>query len=211
VTGSLARREREALCDTALSVGASAPTLCDGWDCRTLLAHLVVREHTLLGSLGIPLAPLARFTDRAMTRVARHPFESLVERVRSVGLTPYRLPPVERIANTCEYFVHHEDLRRAQPTWTPRDLPAADEDELWRQLRGAGRLNARKGGVPLVVRRGDRPGESLTLLAGEDAVTVSGRPSELVLLMFGRKQLRDLSYDGPQDTVARLREADLGF
>lgn len=41
---SFARRERLALCDTALLVGPDAPTLCDPWDVKALLCHLLVRE-----------------------------------------------------------------------------------------------------------------------------------------------------------------------
>jgi uncharacterized protein (TIGR03085 family) len=214
VTLPLARRERLALCDAALELGPDVPTLCDGWDCRDLLAHLVVREHTVLGAVGIPFAPLASFTERGMRRWARAPFPRLVERVREVGWTPYRLPPVEKVANTLEYFVHHEDLRRGQADWAPRSLPTADEDELWRQLRGAGRLNARRGGVPVSVRRSDTTGATgptMSLLGGDDPVTVTGRPSELVLMLFGRRQLRDLTYDGPPAAVAKLKGADLGF
>ena len=34
-----------------------------------------------------------------------------------------RCRPWTVLVNTVEYFVHHEDLRRAQPGWTPRELP----------------------------------------------------------------------------------------
>ena len=37
---SLARRERDALCDLALLLGPDAPTLCEGWDARDLVTHL---------------------------------------------------------------------------------------------------------------------------------------------------------------------------
>ena len=28
--------------------------------------------------------------------------------------------PIDTLANTVEFFVHHEDVRRAQAGWTPR-------------------------------------------------------------------------------------------
>lgn len=209
VTLSLARRERSALCETARSVGPTAPTLCDGWSARDLLSHLIVREHGLLAAAGIPFAPLAPFTERAMTKTARRPYDELVARVQDRGLTPYRLPGVDRLANTLEYFVHHEDLRRAQPSWEPRTLPAADEDELWSQLKLPAKLSARKAGVPLTLARSDRTAQTMVLRDGDGAVTVTGRPSELVELMFGRQQLRDLTYDGPAEAVATFKAADL--
>ncbi|WP_254185823.1 hypothetical protein [Nocardioides panacis] len=39
-----AQLERTALCDTALQVGEDGPTLCDGWDVKDLVVHLLVRE-----------------------------------------------------------------------------------------------------------------------------------------------------------------------
>jgi uncharacterized protein (TIGR03085 family) len=211
VTLPFARRERHALCETALAVGPDAPTLCGDWTARDLIAHLLVRENRPLGAAGITFSPMAGFTEHAMARVARAPYPELVERLYDPGLTPYRLPGVERLANTLEYFVHHEDLRRAQPDWTPRELPAADEDELWRLLKGSARLSSRKAGVPIVVRRSDRPDQEATVRRGADPVLVSGRPSELVLFFFGRKQLDGVEVDGPPESVRRLREAELGF
>ena len=211
MTDKLARRERHALCDLALSLGPDVPTLCGDWAARDLVAHLLVRENSVLGAAGIMFSPMAGRTERAMARAASRPFPEMVARLRDPGITPYRLPGVERLANTLEYFVHHEDLRRAQPDWAPRDLPAADADELWQLLKGAGRLASRRAGVPLVIRRADRPSASATLRRGDDPVTVSGAPSELVLFFFGRDQVRDVTFEGPPEGVALLREADLGF
>ncbi len=57
----------------------------------------------------------------------------------------------------------------------------------------------------------DLPPASSTFKKGPDPVTVTGRPSELVLFFFGRAQLRDVAFDGDPDAVARLRGADLGI
>ena len=112
----------------------------------------------MIGAAGITFSPMAGLTERAMARAARAPFPDMVKKLYDPGLTPYRLPGVERLTNLLEYFVHHEDLRRAQPGWEPRELPAADEDELWKLLPGSAKLATRKVGVPIVVRRSDRPG-----------------------------------------------------
>lgn len=210
VTLSLVRRERHALCDTALALGPDVPTLCGEWTARDLVAHLLVRENSL-SAAGISIPPLAGLTERAMARTAKTPFPDMVKKLYDPGLTPYRLPGVERLTNTLEYFVHHEDLRRAQPGWEPRELPAADEDELWKLLKGSARLATRRTGVPIVVRRTDRPGQGATVRRGDDPVVVTGRPSELVLFFFGRHQLRDVTFDGPPASVSRLRVADKGF
>ena len=55
-----------------------------------------------------------------------------------------------------------------------------------------------------------RTGATATARKGPDPVTITGPVVELVLFLFGRDQVRDLSFEGPPDAVARVREADLG-
>jgi uncharacterized protein (TIGR03085 family) len=208
---SLARRERHALCDLALAVGPDAPTLCGGWAAADLVAHLLVRERRPIGALGIAVPPLSGLTDKAMAAEKERPFPAMVQRLRKAGLSVYTLPVAEELLNTLEYLVHHEDLRRAQPEWAPRDLSDDDEDTLWRLVKRSGPLLVRKAGVPVVVRRLDRPGKASTIRSGDDPVTITGKPSELALVMFGRDQLRDVVFDGPPESVRRLRGAELGF
>lgn len=206
----LARRERLALCDLALALGEDAPTLCGGWSAKDLVVHLLVREHSPLGAAGIVLPPLEPLTQRAMSRVGRQDFTVLVERLRRPGLTPYALPPVEAVLNTLEYFVHHEDLRRAQPGWEPRLLDRRDESRLWAAIGTAGRGLVRPAGVPVLIRRADS-GREKVLRRGADPVVVTGPPSEIALLLFGREQVRGVELTGPPDAVATLRRSDLGI
>jgi len=42
-------------------------------------------------------------------------------------------------------------------------------------------------------------------------VVVTGPPGEIVLFLFGRDRVRDLTFEGPPDAVAEVRGADLGF
>ncbi|MCW2845315.1 MAG: hypothetical protein JWN22_3231 [Nocardioides sp.] len=209
-TPSLARRERHDLCDLALALGEDAPTLCGEWSAKDLVAHLLVREHRPLGAAGITVPFLAGLTDREMARMARKDFAVLVEKLRDPGLTPYALPGLEQLLNTVEYFVHHEDLRRAQPGWAPRELDPADESRLWSAARVAGRGLVRPAGVPVRLRRSDT-GSTATLRRGDDPVVVTGPPSEIVYFLLGRDQVRGLELEGPADRVERLRAADLGI
>jgi len=195
MTTSLAARERAALCDLALTVGAEAPTLCDGWDVRDLLLHVIGRDRPWL-AVRKPSPPLTE-----------QPFESLVVQARTPAAL-FRVAPLETVMNTVEFFVHHEDVRRAQPSWEPRALPDADAAALRRQLGLLGRVLALRGGVPLIVDDGTR---SLTLRPGADPVTVSGPVGELVLFLFGRTAVRGLAFDGPDEKVAKLKAAKLGF
>jgi len=207
---SLAQRERRDLCGLALVLGEDAPTLAGEWTAKELLAHLHLREHSLLGAPGLLIAALSGLTDREMARIGRQDFTVLVERVRGQGLTPYAIPPVDKAVNTLEYFVHHEDLRRAQPGWTPRELDQDDEATLWSMIRIAGRGLVRPARVPVRIRRTDTGAEA-TLRRGSDPAVLSGMPSEIVMFLYGRDQHRGLEFTGPDEHIARLRSAGLGL
>jgi uncharacterized protein (TIGR03085 family) len=111
--------------------------------------------------------------------------------------------------NTLEFFVHHEDIRRAQPGWEPRHLARAEESALWTAIKIGGRGLVRPAGVPVTIRRADG-GATAVLRGGPDPVVVTGLPSEIVLFLFGR-QTRGLSLTGPDEAIASLNAADLGL
>jgi uncharacterized protein (TIGR03085 family) len=208
VTEPLSRRERTALCDLALAVGPGAPTECAGWTAQDLVIHLLVRERSPLGAAGIVVPPLAGFTKRASERYEQQEYGALVDRLRSPG-GMFAVPPVDRVANTFEYVVHHEDLRRSQPGWEPRELAPADLDALWTQLaKGLGLLGRKLPG-PTVVRRADT-GQTAVGRKGTAPVTITGDVVELILFLFGRSATRGLEFEGPDEAVSALREADLG-
>ena len=207
-SGSLARRERQALCDLAVTLDGTAPTLCGDWDLSLLLAHLIVRERRPLKASGIMIPALAGVTERAMAKEAATGAPAMVALLRKPPRTPYSLPVIERFTQTLEYFVHHEDIRRAQSGWEPRELPTEDVEELWTLLSRSGVYLGRGLPVPTRLSRSDRPGTSAAFKKGDDPVVVTGPVGELVLWAFGRSAVRDLTYDGPDDAVASLQGAD---
>ncbi len=208
---SLAQSERLRLCDTALVVGPDAPTLSGEWNVRDLLAHLVVRDSDPVGGPGIVLPPLAFLTERRMRSIARAEFAHLVERVRRPAVwAPARLPQLDRALNTLEFFVHHEDIRRAQPGWAPRELTVGEQKQLWKAIGYAGRGLVRPSGVPVAIRW-EETGVETTLRRGERPVMVTGDPGEITLFLFGRDQVSGLAFDGPPPHVTKLRHAGLGI
>lgn len=209
MSAPLALRERTELCDLALALGPDAPTLCEGWDARDLVSHLLIRERRPVSALGNIVPPLAGLTDRAMAQGRERSFGVQVETLRRPA-PPLRLVPLlDGLMNTFELVVHHEDLRRARPGWEPRTLPAADLDLLWSQLGRGGAFFGRRLPVPAVVRRSDT-GATATVRKGPDPVVIAGPVVEVVLFLFGRDQVRDLDFEGSAERVAALRSADLG-
>lgn len=210
----MSRTERAALCNAALEAGAEAPTLCGRWQVKDLVIHLLIRERDPLGAPGILVPRLEVLTDRSTRRLAGQDFSSLVERVRKgpPRWSPFAIPPVDRAVNTMEYFVHHEDIRRAAPGWEPRELTEREQKAIWTSLAVAGRALVRPAGVPVELRwAGDRSGRTTVLRKGSGAAVVSGAPSELAMLLHGREQHRGLKLTGDDAAVRALRRASLGF
>lgn len=156
---SLARSERRALSDLLVELGPDAPTLCAGWTTKALAAHLVIHERRPDASPGVAIKALAPWTKQVQARYEKRPYDELVHLVRTGPgrLSPFSLPGIDNLLNTAEYAVHHEDARRAQPGWEPRELPGKVMDALWRaaQARGPMALGSVKTGV--VLTRSRRP------------------------------------------------------
>jgi uncharacterized protein (TIGR03085 family) len=211
---SMSRTERAALCNTALEAGEQAPTLCGHWTVKDLVIHLLVRERDPLGAPGIIVPRLERLTDRSARRLAGHDFSSLVERVRSgpPKWSPVSLPPLDRTVNTLEFFVHHEDIRRAHTDWEPRELTEREQKVIWKAIGVAGKGLVRPTGVPVEIRWTVNERErSAVLRKGEEAVVVTGPPAEITLFLFGREQYTGLEFDGPEASVKKLTGTRMGL
>ncbi len=204
---SFAQQERRDLSELLEEVGPDAPTLCEGWRTRDLAAHLVLREGRPDAALGIVVPRLAGRTADLQARIASRPWPELVETFRSGP--PRALRPLDATMNTVEMFVHHEDVRRARSDWSPRPLAPDAEDLLWRRLRTVARLLFRRAGVHVEIEATGRGRVSCG--SGAETVRVSGPPSELVLLAFGRAEHAKVDADGPPGAFERLKAARLGL
>jgi len=200
-----ARREREGLCDTALQVGPDAPTLCAGWDVRDLLVHLAVRDNRPDVVLGEAVPPLRNHREKVLTELGAQPFEDLVDRVRTGPHGPLKLPALDGLVNSAEFFVHHEDILRAQPDWAPRELPRAQDAALWRTVRVMGRVAYRRAGVGVVLVT--PAGPRAVVRQGEESVAITGHSAELLLHAFGRRSRANVAIDGTPAARQRFRDA----
>ncbi|MGW0863837.1 MULTISPECIES: TIGR03085 family metal-binding protein [Streptomyces] len=201
-----AKRERLLLADLLETAGPDAPTLCEGWTTRDLAAHVVVRERRPDAAGGILIKQLASRLDRVMAEYTGKPYEELIQLIRTgpPRFSPFSLKPVDEMSNIVEFYVHTEDVRRAQPDWSVRELDAVFQDALWSRLERTARLMGR--GVPtgLVLRRPD--GQTTVAQRGTPVVTVTGEPSELVLFSYGRQSAAKVDLDGDEDAIAKLHE-----
>jgi uncharacterized protein (TIGR03085 family) len=208
---SYARDERVALCALLADVGPDQPTLCDGWQTADLAAHLVLRERRPDASVGIIGGPLARYTRRVQKGIAeRTPYPKLIELIRTgpPRLSPMGVPGADERINVVEFFVHHEDVRRGQPDWQPRQLDPGLSEVLWRRL-GVAKLLLRKApaGVELVREDAAQAGGRvrITVRARTPVVTVTGTPAELTMWVMGRTGSAQVRLDGNDADIAALR------
>ncbi|MCV7100562.1 TIGR03085 family metal-binding protein [Mycobacterium palustre] len=205
---SVARRERAALVETLRGVGPDAPTLCEGWKTRDLAAHLVIREHRPDAAPGIIIPFFAAHTAKVQDEVAsKTDWDALVDKVASGPpvYSPFKL--LDPVANVAEMFIHHEDVRRAQPGWEPRVL----EQALCRSLRRTLSLMARVTLAKVPGRVALRVPEGKTVLtAGRGpTVVVTGAPEELLLFAVGREAR--VEFEGDAAAIQAVRDAPKGL
>jgi uncharacterized protein (TIGR03085 family) len=203
-TGSTSRKERAALAELLQRLGPDAPTLCAGWNTSDLAAHLIAREYRPDSAPGFVLRPLLWHSENVRASYLDRPYEELVELLRTgpPKWSPLSMPKFEAAANTAEFFVHHEDVRRAQNGWTPRSLSTPTQDDLWRALVPRAKLVMRSVGCGVVLQRSDigarqaRGNTSLTAKSGQPGGTVTGEPQELLLFAYGRRAHAQVKISG---------------
>lgn len=204
--------ERHRFADELLAAGPDAATLCEGWTTRDLAAHVVLRDRRPDAAAGLIVSALSGYTEKVQNTIAGHDWRHLVEQVRDGPRiwSPTRIGKIDRLANTTEFFVHLEDVRRAQPEWTARELDDDLVDDLDAALRRSAKLFARRSPAGITL---EPDGGRARVVAndGDPMVTVSGPVGELVLWIFGRQAHAHVAYDGPDDAVEAVRTASFGL
>jgi uncharacterized protein (TIGR03085 family) len=187
--------ERREICDLLLELGPDAPTLCAGWTTADLAAHLVLREH------------FHRWSDAQRAAEKAKGLPAMVARLRAgAPLIPWRLPRIRDVFNGLEYFIHHEDVRRANGR-EPRPSRADLEALAWRMSGFSARRVARRirpYGLELV-----RPDGTRRVFGSGARATLRGPATELVLYLSGRRSNARVALDGAPEAVAAVQRADL--
>ncbi len=199
-----AKRERLLLADLLEAAGPDAPTLCEGWRTRDLAAHVVVRERRPDAAAGTLVPVLRDRLERVQEEFAAKPYEELIQLVRTgpPRFSPFTIKQVDEGANVVEFYVHAEDVRRAQPGWSARELDPVFSDALWSRLEKGARLLGRKAPVGLVLRRPN--GQTVVAHRGTPVVTVSGEPGELTMYLYGRTEVAKVGLEGEPDAIELL-------
>jgi uncharacterized protein (TIGR03085 family) len=201
---SLAQQERASLCDLFLERGADAPTLCEGWLTVDLAAHLVARERRPDSGPGLVWPRMADYTDKVRRSVRdRTSWEELVATVRRGP--PFLLRPFDGAMNTVEFFIHVEDVRRAEEGWEPRAISPDLADALWARM-GPGGM-AKKVPATIVITS---PGRDDKQSGTGPLLTLAGEPGELTMFGAGRQRATRVEISGDAALADQLRAASLG-
>lgn len=208
---NFARSERRALADLLAALGPDEPTLCAGWQTGDLAAHLVVRDRRPDAAAGAVVKSLSAHTDRVRNAARTRPWDTLIAQIRHPPrLTMSGIAPVDRAINTTEFFIHHEDIRRAQPGWTPRPLDDGLGLALASRAKFMAKLALRRFPAHITINMPGY-GQPFMVGAGGPELDVSGDPGEMMLLLSGRQQVARVTIVGPDELVDRLRTAKLGI
>jgi len=204
-------QERLLLCDLLDELGPHAPTLLDPWTTYDLAAHLVVREHDLVAAPGLVIpGAWGRFAAQRQRALQQTAFKDLVAAVRSGPRGFFRIGWVRRFPNLNEYFVHHEDVRRANGLGA-RTLTNDLEGALWNNVRRGRRfLSRRVRGVGLEIAWA-ATGERLAVRRPGPTARLRGTPGELLLYLFGRQAAAQVEVSGSDEAVAAVRRTHFGM
>lgn len=186
---ALRGRQQNLLCDALSAVRPNAPTLCEGWRAHDIAIHLWKMRHDRIGWLG-ELPGFGWWRRQRSDRVRRAlSYEALIAELRE---PPGDLPcmPLDGLLESHrhslgEYYVHTEDIARANRLVGPTPEPAL-HNALWHRAQTAARDLRPMHGGGLVLQRPD--GERAVIVSGPGEVVV-GEPSELLLWVYGRREV----------------------
>ena len=183
---SLTSNERAAICDSFEEYGPDAPTLCEGWNTRDLLAHMLVRERRPDASAGMFVPFLGKHLEHVTESYKAEPWDTMIKTFRDGPpmLSVWAIPVLGDKMNLAEFFIHHEDIRRAQPEWAPRASSKEFDDALWNPFKMMGRMFFRKSPVGVTLRSAGR--DDIVAKKGERMVILVGLPGEIAIHAFGR-------------------------
>ena len=208
---NLAKSERAALADLFVTLGPDQPTLCEGWDTKDLLVHLLVRERRPDAAAGNYVKPLQGWTEKVAAGYAEQPWTELIDEYRSGPpiWNPMGWGKLDELSNGGEMFIHHEDARRGQPNWKPREFDPETAAALENMVgSGLSKFALRKSTVGVVAQLPS--GRTITLKEAEPMVTLAGEAGEIILWLAGRSAA-EVELTGDEHAVATLQASERGL
>ncbi len=194
---------RAAFVAALYAAGPNEPTLVEKWQTQHLAAAVYFRENPHLvtdselgnGQRDVPAA-IERLAEESSSRKA---FYNLVRKIGDGPEEPPAKPRTSLLSRLrrrvtqrnddhesmlMHFFVHTEDIRRAQARWAPRKLTDEYADALFEQLRDQAKKHYANAKTGYVLIRTN--GERIVAKKGTLQTFVTGPAGELVLHALGR-------------------------
>ena len=105
-------------------------------------------------------------------------------------------------------MIHHEDLLRAQPNYVPRIFSETDKQFLWKRFTQSSKIFMRKAKIGIVAKSDQG---TYTVKTGKSCVTIQGEVVDLFLFAYGRKSAANIKFDGEDDAIRIIKEANFGI
>ena len=187
---TLAREERLDFADFLATLAPAQwdePTLCAGWDVRSVVAHVVSYDELDGRQLAQRFArarfSLKRSNDIGLAEYRIRPPEALIEVMRRHPQPGRRLGKFGGMVGFLDGLIHQQDIRR--PLGLPRTIPAA-------RLRRALELSLRAPPIGVARRlRGLRAVATDVDWAAGNGIEVRGPAEALLLTLAGRRAAAD--------------------
>lgn len=163
-----------------------ASTLCAGWIVEDLAAHLVTRERSLIGGVGLVVPALHKLHDNRIKKVEQKGHEYIIKKLEHY---PSHMPAS---VNTAEFWVHNEDFLRGD---LQMSRPAANKEEnevLWSSLKGLAKVRKSlvKGlGNVALINTENKQRINIRFAGNNKDTTVAGTAGELLLYFYGRRDV----------------------
>ena len=179
----------------------ATPSLCEGWDVKTVGAHLVsvLAEGTFkIGLLGWRRGGADRVIDELARRTARLPATEIAANLRMLADQTYWRPPPQASGLLAEVLCHSADIR------IPLGLPFGPEPYLIARALDFLSGPAPIGVVPLGRLRGIRLRAYDIDRTWGDGQEIRGKATELMMAAVGRTSAF-AALDGPGLPLLRRR------
>jgi len=198
----ISKSERQGLVETLKALGPDAPTLCEGWMTKHLLAHLIMRETEPVNASGILLKGRQKQTQNRLEELSTH-FESNLSKLMSGPPLWNPMRYLDKWVNALEMLIHHEDVLRAQPNWQRRKFTESETKELDFLLKIAPRFLVRGAKVLPTLVVGELPTTGRIILRGDQV--------DLLLFLAGRQSASTVSIEGDESDVADFMKSSFGI
>jgi len=198
----ISKSERQGLVETLKALGPDAPTLCEGWMTKHLLAHLIMRETEPVNASGILLKGRQKQTQNRLEELSTH-FESNLSKLKSGPPLWNPMRYLDKWVNALEMLIHHEDVLRAQPNWQRRKFTDSETKELDFLLKIAPRFLVRGAKVVPTLVVGDLQSSGRIILRGDQV--------DLLLFLAGRQSASNVSIEGDELDVADFMKSSFGI